>query len=325
MQLKLSLKPYEIPFVRPIKVGSQSLHLRKGIIAHAKTLDGCAYSGEIAPLPGLSKETLSEAYEQAQHATHFTSMDQLKRWVEDADLYPSVAFGMGCLTHQMDPRIHQGGCNRISVNALIFDLPKLWPRQALQYQQQGYECIKIKVGRYLLKDEAQALRTIRRVLGRGTVIRLDANGAWNLKEALHFSSQVEKFDIEYIEDPCRSFRESLQFLELSTIGVAVDRSVPYERWMPAFPGKTDSIENMIVILKPTQIGSLESICQVVSKVQSAGGKCVFSSSFETGIGLSAIANLARKYQPDVAHGLGTMAYLERDILKPPFRVIRGQV
>ena len=43
----------------------------------------------------------------------------------------------------------------------------------------GYEAVKLKVGRQALEDDIRLVREVRRVLGSGIALRLDANRAWS--------------------------------------------------------------------------------------------------------------------------------------------------
>lgn len=311
MPIHVELEPYEIPMVWPIQIGPQRIAIRRGVLLRIQKEAGEVRLGEIAPLPGLNTETLAEAYEQAQKAVGFTSIKGLRDWAKSTKLYPSVAFG---LDSALD--LVEADRNRIDVNALIFGLPSHWPRLAIQFEMQGFCSLKIKVARHSLADEIKALTAVRRVIATTTSIRLDANGGWDLKTALKFSESIKNLNIEYIEDPCKKIEDNWRFHENSPIPLGVDdcrdENHPFAK-------------GMTVVLKPTQIGSYERIRRIVKQAHLAEASCVFSSSFETGVGLSAIANLARKYEPKVAHGLGTIGYLERDILDPPFRIVRGQI
>lgn len=68
--------------------------------------------------------------------------------------------------------------------------------------QQGFEVFYLKVG----LEEAEDLRmtrTVRDALGDGPTLRLDANGAWTMPEALRMLDRLAELDIDFVEQPVR--------------------------------------------------------------------------------------------------------------------------
>jgi len=88
----------------------------------------------------------------------------------------------------------------------------------------GFKYIKIKVGG---KDDIKRISAVRDILGGNISIRLDANGAFNIKEAMQFIKSVEKFDIDCIEQPiARGSVSGLEIIKSNTsIPIMVDESI----------------------------------------------------------------------------------------------------
>ena len=73
-------------------------------------------------------------------------------------------------------------------------------RRARQAVSEGYQTIFFKVGGDLNGDIA-AIEAVRDAVGTNANIRVDANEAWTPGTAIRFIKQVEKFDLEWVEEP----------------------------------------------------------------------------------------------------------------------------
>jgi L-alanine-DL-glutamate epimerase-like enolase superfamily enzyme len=65
----------------------------------------------------------------------------------------------------------------------------------------GYACFKLKVG---LPDDAERVAAVREAIGPWPALRVDANGAWSVDEAVPRSASIEEHDLEFVEQPCRT-------------------------------------------------------------------------------------------------------------------------
>ena len=91
--------------------------------------------------------------------------------------------------------------------------------------EKGYRTIKLKVGRHSLNEDIVAVKALRTTAGNGTEIRLDANRAWSLKEAVSFGKSVADCRIQYIEEPLKEAADLTQFFKQTGIPFALDESL----------------------------------------------------------------------------------------------------
>ena len=68
----------------------------------------------------------------------------------------------------------------------------------------GYACFKLKVG---LPDDVERVAAVREAIGPWPALRVDANGAWSVDEAVQAIRSIEGNDLELVEQPCRTLRE----------------------------------------------------------------------------------------------------------------------
>lgn len=81
--------------------------------------------------------------------------------------------------------------------------PEEMTKQALDFIRQGFNSFNIKVG--IDDDEdIKAVETVREAIGDKCKIRLDANLAWAPGEAIRMIRKMERYDIEFVEDPTYS-------------------------------------------------------------------------------------------------------------------------
>lgn len=69
--------------------------------------------------------------------------------------------------------------------------------------EQGIERVKMKIGRDPSADVAR-VRAVRRVIGDGPRLFVDANGAYDRKEALAFAERFSELDVGWFEEPVSS-------------------------------------------------------------------------------------------------------------------------
>jgi muconate cycloisomerase len=95
---------------------------------------------------------------------------------------------------------------------------------AERFKQIGFEYVKMKIGK---SDDHERIAIARDILGPSVSLRLDANGAFNVKQAIQFIESVEKFNIDSIEQPIkRGDATDMAFVKSnSTIPVMADESI----------------------------------------------------------------------------------------------------
>lgn len=70
------------------------------------------------------------------------------------------------------------------------------------YVDEGYEAVKMKVGRLDLTAEEERIAAVRERIGPDTILMLDANNAWSdLPTALRFARMYERYDPYFLEEP----------------------------------------------------------------------------------------------------------------------------
>jgi L-Ala-D/L-Glu epimerase len=104
----------------------------------------------------------------------------------------------------------------------------LW-RKSLLRRLYGFQHCKVKVGA-TGDDDAARLRTIRRWMGRGVDLRIDANEAWHADEAIEKMAALKPFGISCLEQPLphAEVSELAQLRSELSVQVMLDESLASE-------------------------------------------------------------------------------------------------
>lgn len=213
----------------------------------------------------------------------------------------------------------------------------------------SYNTLKVKVGHQDIKNDLDALSI---ACQHAKWLRPDANRAWTEAGALNFSHHIQesKYDlksrIEFVEEPIQkvsgawSLVEQILILErwFNRTGIKYGLDETIADLLEFHNGDFDAMKNDMIgsfnhingcaaiILKPSRLGIELSMRLSKFAHQELGVSVVFSSTFDSGIGLSytallaAVSNLISGLPSEkfLAHGIGTFSMLDGDTLYPPF-------
>jgi L-alanine-DL-glutamate epimerase-like enolase superfamily enzyme len=69
------------------------------------------------------------------------------------------------------------------------------------YLQQGYQAIKIKVGRPQMREDLERVEAVRNLIGPDRQLLLDANQCWTIEEAVRRAHALERYEPTWLEEP----------------------------------------------------------------------------------------------------------------------------
>ncbi|SDR89667.1 o-succinylbenzoate synthase [Agrococcus carbonis] len=204
--------------------------------------------------------------------------------------------------------------SRVPVNAT---LPAVAPDAVagVLARYDGCRTVKVKVAErgQTLADDVARVAEVRALLPDAR-IRVDANGGWGVDEAETAVRALERFDLEYVEQPCATVPELAELrsrVHRLAIPIAADESVrkATDPLAVARAGAAD-----VVVVKAQPLGGVRAALAVVAE---AGLPAVVSSALDSSVGLSMGAALAGAL-PELPYdcGLGTGALLAADVAEP---------
>lgn len=279
---------YKLPLRHPIRLGALMYSYREGLL-----LNQAGQWAEAAPLPGFSSESIE---------------DVIAAMRDDRLPPPSLQFALNSLSRPLE------SC-KLRLNALLqgTSIEILKKSQALS--QSACRAVKLKVGRQSVSEDVDMVCRIRKTLRDDQTLRLDANRAWDWNAAIEFASGIGDIDIEYIEEPLQDCTRLDAFARETRLPYALDETLAETVSIDAFELAS------VCVIKPTLLGDRTRI----EAVAQHGKPLVFSACYESGVGLSRIAQLANEWSPQVSAGLDTYHMLNRDVLSTRFEFSDWQI
>ena len=86
------------------------------------------------------------------------------------------------------------------------------------YLDMGYTTVKIKIGGASLDDDRRRIEAVLNVVGAGRALAVDANGRFDLKQALRYAEALVSYDLFWYEEP----GDPLDFLLNAALATATD-------------------------------------------------------------------------------------------------------
>jgi len=309
------------------------------LLVGLKAENGCTGWGDAAPLPGFSVETADEVESElgtilkqlpGTEIRSDANPSRTASWSGSGNFSPSAVCGfetaltaVAATSDREAPETDLSGFPApVPVNGLLSGTRDRVLRELGTLLGEGYRTLKLKVGRQSLAEDVAATRAVRSLAGARATLRLDANRAWSLEEAIRFGREVAAEDIAYLEEPLADPSGLPAFFEATRIPVALDESV-CDLDPEDLEGRSDV---RAVVLKPTLLGGLSRARHWAEKAIALGMMPVASASFESGVGILALARFASSLGcPEVAVGLDTYRWLARDVITPGLRFSGGRL
>jgi o-succinylbenzoate synthase len=169
-------------------------------------------------------------------------------------------------------------------------------------------------------DDLARVEAVRDALGPGGRLRIDVNGAWEVDHAVRMVKELDRFGLEYVEQPCATLEELARVRRRVAVPVAADESIR----RAADPLRVRAAEAAdVVVLKVQPLGGVRAALEVA---EACGLPVVVSSAVETSVGLAAgLALAAALPELPYACGLATLALLEGDVVADPLVPRDGQI
>ena len=272
--------------------------------------------GECGILRGLSADDRPDYEEKIQWTCQNIHLGEEKLWEELIE-FPSIQFGieMAFLSLKSEspfvlfPSEFTKNTKSISINGLVWMGDEAFMKAQIEDKiEQGFSCIKLKIGAIDFDKEMDLLRFIRANFDKKTIeIRVDANGAFYENDALYKINQISGYKVHSIEQPIKKNNtDTMSVLcKNAQIPIALD-----EELIGVF--STAEKENLLqkimpqyIVLKPSFIGGFRGTLEWISLAEKMNIGWWITSALESNIGLNAIAQFTFLQNNLMPQGLGT--------------------
>jgi o-succinylbenzoate synthase len=303
--VRRSLARLSLPLREPFATATGVVAARELVLLRLEDDDGAVGYGEAAPLPGYDEVTLDEVVDALRAGAPGPPQ---ARTAEEMALLDLEARREG-------RPIGEPGADAIAVNrTLAAGPPDEVAERAAEGVRDGYACFKVKVG---LPDDLERVAAVRLAVGPWPAIRLDANGAWTVEEAVAAIDALAAFDIQLVEQPCRTLAEMAEVRSVVTVPLAADESVatPADVRAAVAAGACD-----VVNVKLAPSGGFSAAREALREASGHGLDTFLSSTLDGPWGIAAALQLAAAERVEMACGLATLELFDASIaraLAPP--------
>jgi L-Ala-D/L-Glu epimerase len=188
--------------------------------------------------------------------------------------------------------------------------------QAAAAARAGFGTVKVKVG---VGDDAGRLAAVRAAVGPGVSLRVDANGAWSVAEAIAAIGSLEPVGLELVEEPVHGLENVRRVREAVGPRVSIDET-------SAEPGALSAGVADAVCLKLSRCGGITALLADAAEVRASGSEVYVTSGLDGPVGVAAGVHAAAALLASgpLAHcGLATLALFED--LEDPLPPVDGQI
>ena len=177
----------------------------------------------------------------------------------------------------------------------------------------GFRCVKLKVG---VGDDAGRVAAVRAALGPEPLLRLDANGAWTVDEAVRAISSLSAAGLELVEEPVHGLEALREVRERVAVRIAMDETA-------AEPGSLTSGAADAVCLKLGRCGGISGLLASATLVRASGAEPYVASTLDGPLGIAGALHAAAALRLRAACGLATLDLFAD--LEHPFAVSDGAI
>jgi o-succinylbenzoate synthase len=294
--------PYALPFKDPYRSARGELEQREIVLLRIESEDGAVGLGEAVPL------TLRGGHTPAQIAA------ELQEWADSGRsaserLSAPARCAIETAILDLEARIAgvpawsllgAGTAEPVECNAtLVAGEPLHVSQLALEWAGAGFRSFKLKVG---VAGDTDQVALVRRAVGAEAKLRVDANGAWGVDDAVDaLNAMHEEGHLELAEQPCPSLDQLAKLRGRVSVPIAADESVasPDDARLAIAQGACD-----LATVKLSKVGGPREALAVSSVLP-----VYLSSALDGPVGIAAAAHTARALSSSgdagVAHGLAT--------------------
>lgn len=292
--------------------------------------------GEASPLKGLSIDDISDferklkiellKVEDSVAPTRIHEALELAQKVDGS--LPSVRFGVetalldlvyGGVRKHFDNAFYDEG-EAIKINGLIWmGDSELMQKRLSDKINEGFRCIKVKIGAINLNQELELLKKARTKFDEKKLeLRVDANGAFTFDEAQKVLIKLKELKVHSIEQPIKAgqLEQMVKLCQQTPVPIALDEELI---GISSYDDKNQLlalIRPQYIILKPTLLGGFKSCLEWIELAEKYKIGWWITSALESNIGLNAICQFASYLKVTLPQGLGTGSLYSNNIDSP---------
>jgi o-succinylbenzoate synthase len=283
---------------------------------HLKDVDSEGI-GECSVIKGLSPDFISDIEYETKLEEVCSRIDYYAQNIKKLIEWPSILFGLEMALLNLKTK-QKGvyflnefavGKKAILINGLIWmGEPNFMLNQVQTKINQGFSCIKMKIGAIDFNKEIAILQKIRSQFSKNEIeLRVDANGAFKVNDAFEKLNDLAKLEIHSIEQPIAvgQIEEMRELCQKTPVPIALDEELIGVNGYDRKYNLLRLILPQYIILKPSLHGGISGCLEWIGIAEELGILWWITSALESNVGLDAIAQFCGEFNNPLPQGLGT--------------------
>ena len=231
--------------------------------------------------------------------------------------FPSIQFGLEMAFKSLEsqdvfelfPSKFTSGEDAILINGLIWMGSNAFMKEQIKAKiEEGFTCIKMKIGAIDFNTELDILKSIRQEYSVDDIeLRVDANGAFLPNSALEKLKQLSEFALHSIEQPIKQgqYDDMARLCEQTPLPIALDEELIGVFSTADKRKLLQTIKPQYIILKPSFVGGYKGSQEWIELAENINAEWWITSALESNVGLNAIAQWTYTLNNKLPQGLGT--------------------
>ena len=330
--MKLAVRRRTLRLASPLETSYGTVSRRELLVVSLTDADGLTGHGEAAPLEaydGVGLDQVQAALERyvpvlagARRLNGAQILDECRRVAELPAALAAIDLALWDRAGRLAGKpvaalLTDRPAAEVEVNATVSALDRAGvAEQAARAVRDGFACVKVKVG---VGDDAARVAAARAAAGPQVALRLDANGAWSVEEAVRAIDALAPAGLELVEEPTHGLHGVREVRERVAVRVSIDETAGEHGALGA--GVADA-----VCLKISRCGGISGLIAAAALVRASGAEVYLASSLDGPLGVAAALHAASALasRGPLAHcGLATLDLFED--LANPLPAVHGRI
>lgn len=296
---------YSIP-MQPFAIATGTMHFAQNVFLRIYTDTGVVGVGECSAFPYITGETQETCLAMAkdfavlwkgkdaidiatrlQELDLFAARNSTIKSAFDMALYDIAAKAANVPLYQ-----YLGGTKRTVETDITIGIAPVQEmvEKAIQYEERGATILKIKIGKNAY-DDVEKVSKIREAINATTRIRVDANQGWVYEDAVFALQALDQFDIEFCEQPMRTWHDDFlpELCHNAAVNVMADESC-YDHHDARRLIQTKSCDS--INIKLAKSGGIAEAAIIHNMAEEAGIPCMMGGMLESRLALTANLHFA---------------------------------
>ncbi len=328
-QLITSVEIYKlsVPLKQPFVISLGPQYDADNVVVKINTQQGISGWGECSPYMSINGESMDTCFIVGQYlakalkgkdALDIEASTKAMDYVITRNESIKSAFDMAlydiAAQHAQQPlyKFLGGNKNKVITTDMTVGLgsPEKMAGEALQYKNEGFPFIKVKLGT-TTEDDVARIKAIRAAVGNELPLRIDANQGWSVETAIATLNALKEFDIEHCEEPIAKWN----YMELpvvrknSPIKIMADESC-FDEHDAERLAKLDAVDYFNIKLGKS--GGIYRAMKIVEVAKANNLKLQVGCFMESRLAITALVHFAYSSDLIVHYDLDTPLMLKED-------------